>query len=129
LNPEVIDMMKEAHKREFARDLQDGAYELSPEGLLVFNKGVAVGGEYVHGVNGKDWRTDHNLIVDEGLIYITGVALGATVKISNWYLALFSGNVTPVAGWTAATFTATATEVTSGTEGYSEAMLSTTWPR
>jgi hypothetical protein len=54
----------------------------------------------------------HNLIPTEGINYILGAALDGTTPISTWYIAPFEGNYTPVAGVTAATFTAAATEST-----------------
>lgn len=51
-----------------------------------------------------------NLIPTEGLNYILGAALTGVAQSTAWYLALFEGNYTPVAGVTAATFPAAATE-------------------
>jgi hypothetical protein len=116
------------HKREFARDLQDGAYELTPSGLLFPKIGATVAGQYFHAVNGGDLQIDKNLVVDEGLAYLLGVSLGATAKINTWYLALWNTNVTPASNWTAANFVATAGEITSLTEGYSEAVRQTWTP-
>lgn len=109
------------HKREFAADLHDGAYDLTPEGLLFPRKGVMAVGEYFHTVNGQDERVDKNLLVDEGILYVLGVALGATAKISNWHLAPYATAISPATTWTAANFAATAGEITSLTEGYSAA--------
>lgn len=109
------------HKREFARDLREGAFESTPEGILFRAKGVLAQGEYIHMVNGKDARVDRNLIVDEGLKYILGAALGAAAKSPAFYLALYASAVSPAANWTAANFAATASEITSTTEGYTEA--------
>lgn len=107
------------HKREFAADLERGAFEVTEAGVLFPTKSVLIGGEYFHAVNGGDLRVDKNLIVDQGILYILGSALGATSKITPWYLALYSTAISPAAGWTAANFAATAGEITSTTEGYS----------
>jgi hypothetical protein len=53
-----------------------------------------------------------NLIPTEGLNYIIGASLTGVSPISSWFIALFEANYTPVAGVTAATFTAAATECT-----------------
>lgn len=53
-----------------------------------------------------------NLIPTEGLNYILGASLTGVTPISAWYIALFEGNYTPVAGLTAATFATAATECT-----------------
>jgi hypothetical protein len=54
----------------------------------------------------------HNLIPTEGLNYMLGAALTGVTQSSLWYIALFEGNYTPIAGVTAATFPAAATEST-----------------
>ena len=53
-----------------------------------------------------------NLIPTEGLDYILGASLKGVSQVSSWYIALFEGNYTPIAGVTAATFPAAATEST-----------------
>lgn len=53
-----------------------------------------------------------NLIPTEGLNYILGAALTGVSQISAWYIALFEADYTPVAGITAASFTADSTEST-----------------
>lgn len=57
-----------------------------------------------------------NLIPTEGLNYILGASLTGVAALSSWYIALFEGNYTPVAGVTAATFPAAATESTAYAE-------------
>lgn len=57
-----------------------------------------------------------NLIPTEGLNYMLGASLTGVAQSSTWYIALFEGNYTPVAGVTAATFPADATECTAYTE-------------
>lgn len=57
-----------------------------------------------------------NLIPTVGLNYILGAALTGVAQSTTWYLALFEGNYTPVAGITAATFPADATESTAYNE-------------
>ena len=57
-----------------------------------------------------------NLIPTEGLDYVVGAALKGVSQISSWFIALFEGNYTPVAGVTAATFPAAATESTAYAE-------------
>jgi hypothetical protein len=57
-----------------------------------------------------------NLIPTEGLNYMLGASLTGVAQTSSWFIALFEGNYTPVAGVTAATFPAAATESTAYTE-------------
>lgn len=108
------------HQKEIAQFVKNGDFEVTPEGLLI-HRSILARGRYTHSVNGKDVQVDHNLIPTEGIAYILGAALGATAKITTWYLAVFSGNVNPAASWTAANFATQASEITSTTEGYSNA--------
>jgi len=106
------------HMKEIAKFIDNGDYVETDGGLLIH--GAIMGrGRYIHSVNGKDEQVDHNLIPTEGITYILGAALGATSKISTWYLAVFSAAVTPIASWTAVNFPSNASEITSNTEGYS----------
>jgi hypothetical protein len=57
-----------------------------------------------------------NLIPTEGLNYMLGAALTGVAQTSSWFISLFEGNYTPVAGVTAATYPADATESTAYTE-------------
>jgi len=104
------------HAREFKGYLDSHKYEVSDEGIEFPRAKVMILGEYedAYGVT-------PNLVPTEGLNHILMVALSNTAKLNNFYLALYSGSYTPVAGLTAASFPSTATEITSGTEGYSDA--------
>lgn len=109
------------HGAELSAALNAGNYTTDGDGGLILLDGVRARGFYVHSVNGKDEQEDPNLIVDQGFLHMLDVTFGATAKISNWYLALYAGAISPAANWTAANFAATASEITSGTEGYSNA--------
>lgn len=87
-------------------------------GIYIPGARASIGGVFRHAlcpagsVTFGPWAVDPNRVVGEGLndllnVYFTGSAAPAA-----FYLAPFSGNVTPAAGWTAATFPATATEFT-----------------
>lgn len=58
-----------------------------------------------------EWE-DHNLCVDEGLNSLLDIYFHGSTQITTWYLGLFEGNYTPVAGVTAASITADSTECT-----------------
>lgn len=109
------------YAREFRRYMSNHAYEVSPNGVLLPKANILVQGVFVHDVNGEDERRDPNLAVDEGLVHILSVVLNNGTKNANWYIALYAANYTPVAGLTAASFPATASEITSASEGYTEA--------
>ena len=80
------------------------------------SSGILVGGQY-HGQIIRDGRildewTDPNLVVNEGLDALINIMFDAATQITAWYLGLFEGNYTPVAGVTAATIVSAATETT-----------------
>lgn len=103
-----------------ARSMDRGQYEQTESGILFPVSKLMFAGEYRDSVNGIDLGISKNLLTTEGMNHILMVALGATAKISNWYLGLSGANATPLLTWTAANWAANATEITSNTEGYSE---------
>lgn len=116
----MIDSDLQRHAGEFRRYLRNHQYELVDGGILFPKARAFAAGTYLHDVNGEDERADPNLLTDQGLMYMLSVGLNNGSKIATWYIALYSGNYTPAAGLTAASFPATATEITSPTEGYTE---------
>jgi hypothetical protein len=68
--------------------------------------------EHVRGGVVIDRELVHNLVPTEGLNYILESSLRGGAALSTWYIALFEGNYTPVAGVTASSFPAAATEST-----------------
>ena len=58
----------------------------------------------------------NNIIPTEGRNHILDTELHATSQVTTWYIAPFEANYTPVAGDTAATFPASATESTAYAE-------------
>lgn len=100
------------HRRELARAVANHKYEVSPDGLFMPTMNAFVGGMLATSLNGADLQIDPNTYTTEGLNYLltTGVKNGS--PSAAFYLAPFSGNVTPSASLTASTFTATQTEFT-----------------
>lgn len=112
------------HAGEFLRAFRNNKYEESPAGVLFPESNALAYGVYAHRVrraNGEitPWEVDKNLLPTEGLTYLLSL-LGAGSKLPNWYIALYAGAISPTNLWTAAGFASTASEITSGTEGYSE---------
>jgi hypothetical protein len=107
--------------REFASDIRKERYDRTEGGILL-KRSVMLKGVYEEGIVGQpdSWRRHENLIPDEGIIKILGLAFFTDSKINAWYLAPFSGSTAPAANLTAANFAATQTEITSNTEGYTE---------
>ena len=108
------------HAGEFMRALRGHKYEKTETGIFFPKAKVEARGLYIHDVNGEDERSDSNLLTDQGLVHMLGVEFGTTAKISAWYLSLYGGAISPAANWTAANYPATASEISSNTEGYSE---------
>lgn len=107
--------------KEFRSDIRKEKYDVLSEGGIALKHGsLRIQGFYEHGVNGQDWIREENLIPDAGILHVLNVIWGTATKISAWYAAPFSGTAAVASSWTGANFTANSTEITSGTEGYSE---------
>ena len=109
------------NKQDLNNDLQAGNYEMTEKGIYFPKQGIVARGEYFDRINGGEWHTTGNLVVNEGLTHLLNVALGSTAKPAGYYLALFSGATAPAANWTAANFASVASEIVSMTEGYTNA--------
>lgn len=59
----------------------------------------------------------HNLIPTEGLNHQQSVTFKGATQVTTWFIGLYEGNYTPVAGVTAATISADSTECTAYTPG------------
>lgn len=105
------------HIQELQKFVLAGDMKPSEGGILIHDAAM-LRGTYRTWINGKDEQIDHNLLPTAGIAYLLGL-LGTTAKETAFYLAPFSGNVSPAANWTAANFTANATEITSLSEGFS----------
>ena len=105
--------------RDFLRWVDRGLVEHTDEGMLLGGAVMAKGMYRVFSAEGDLLEEKSNVVPTEGLNYFITTGLLGGPPVAQWYLALFSGAVTPDATWTAATFPATASEITSNTEGYS----------
>jgi hypothetical protein len=106
-----------AHRREFARAVANHKYEVSPHGLFFPAQKLFIGGAMETTLNGRDPDVSPNIIPTEGLNHLLSILVAGGTQVNPWYVALFSGNVTPGASYTAANFASNATEITTG---YSE---------
>lgn len=100
------------HARDLRRSLANRKYEYTPDGLLLPEQKLLIGGVFSVRVNDGEWDHFRNKVVNEGLTYLLSCGVANGSKISTWYMAPFKGNVTPLASWTAANFTANSTELT-----------------
>lgn len=107
------------HIDELSKFVAEGDFEYTDEGLVIHSSAL-LKGSYITLINGKDPQESQNLLPTEGIAYILGL-LGATSKVTAFYLAPYAGAVNPAANWTAANFTSNATEITSTSEGFSNA--------
>lgn len=97
---------------DIKRQLRMGRFDRTDEGIYVPESKMLINGVFKFNKRGEPEEVSENLVVDEALDYIVGVAIGAASVISSWYIAPFSGDVTVLGTWTAANFTANATEFT-----------------
>ena len=119
--------MNQKHLKELIKFARQGEVEETDEGLLIHGSAIAFG-RYTTDVNGKDVQVDYNLLPAEGLEYLLSVGLASGAQQTAWSVAVYSGAVSPLASWTAANFSANATEITSATEGYSNSTRPTWTP-
>lgn len=104
-------------RRDLARAIANRTFELSPAGLYIPGAtNLFIGGSLLTRVNGRDEQIDPNTMTLEGISYLLKAGVAGFAQISNWYVALFSGNVTPTTALTAANFVATQTEFTNYAE-------------
>jgi len=103
------------HAKEIYAFVRNGDYHFTEDGILVHD-GLRIKGQYYLD---DEVVPQCNLLTTESIKNILDVVYGGTAKQSVWYISLFSGNYTPVAGLTAANYPANATENTSETEGFS----------
>ena len=105
-----------------ANCLLGGKYQVTPEGLII-GGGLRAVGRYFHRIREREpeFTMDPNLVVDQGILKILGIAYFTDAKINAYYLALTKGSTAVTGGLTAANFAATQDEITSTSEGYTAA--------
>lgn len=108
-------MKIDKHLPELRRAIRNNKHEFTESGILVPSMGIFAGFACETTVNGKDPQLTHNLVTLEGRRYLLAAALTGGAQHTSFYIAPFTGNVTPVDGWTAASFAGTATEYTAYT--------------
>lgn len=116
----MIDRDLKKHAREFKGYIDTHQYDVTDEGIFFPKAGALASGEYFYDSNGANPESTANLLPTQGLNYLLETSLRNGAQQTQWYLAIFSGAYTPVAGVTASTFTSSATEITSASEGYTE---------
>lgn len=126
--------MNDKLKQEISRHIRNKNFEPTEDGAVYVPKAhLNLSGAFSHNVfhaNGTEegWITDPNIVVNEGLNHILDVIFHGTTQVNPWYIGIFEGDYTPVAGVTAATITSASTESTAYDEAtrveYNEAAAS-----
>lgn len=103
------------------REIAAGHYEFNEQHeIFVPRAKVWLGGVFEHELirGGKSLGVarDPNIVVNQGLDHILSVVCNAGTQVTAWFVGIFEGNYTPVAGDTAANITANSTESTAYTE-------------
>ena len=105
---------------EVQRAIKTHKWDQHENGILLPAAHVVIAGTYSYRVNGGAWSDPQsNLLPTEGLNFMLDL-VGNNTAAAAAYIALYANALTPIATHTAATFTATYSEITSGSEGYSE---------
>ncbi len=103
------------NRSEFLRAIRNKQYEVTDSGLYFPKMREGIAGHFETTINHRDPQIDPNLIPTQGLnLVLDSLMPGGLGR--QWYVALFSANVTPIAGLTGATWVAAQTEFI----GYSE---------
>lgn len=100
-------------RRELRREIRNNRYEKTDSGIFLPRSGVGISGLVEVSVNDGPTERFSNLVVNQGLDYILGVALDkdTTSKETLFYVTCHTGTTAPAATWTAATYDTLATEI------------------
>lgn len=118
----MIDNDLKRHGAEFQRYLERGQFETTGDGILFPKAGAIAQGDYFISSPGYEDSIESNLMPHQGLNYLLMCGLSNTAKEAGVYLALYGNDYTPTNALTAANFSATAGELVSSSEGYTESM-------
>jgi hypothetical protein len=106
------------HRAEILRAVRNNKFERTADGsVFVPSMKLTIGGVFGAEFNGDGVDIGDNIIPTEGLNHILNTVLDEEAQILAWRVAIFSGNVTPNASYTAANFASTATEITTAYNG------------
>lgn len=96
--------------RELKDALSKGRFDKTKDGIIFPDSKILAQGVFRYNIRGQEEEYSPNLVVNEGLDYLLSAAVSGASTITNWYIAVFTGDVTVQPTWTAADFTAAATE-------------------
>ena len=66
--------------KHLENDLKAENYEMTEQGIYFPKQGILAQGEYFDRINGGEWQTTHNLVVNEGLAHLLNVAMGTAAN-------------------------------------------------
>lgn len=105
---------------EIAGFVRNHHYERTPDGILVPKCDALITGIFSTRTRGKtDWEDQRNIWTTQGFNYLLDQLMGGGAS-APIYLSLYANAVTPVDTWDASTYPATAAEITTNPEGYTE---------
>lgn len=100
-------------RSEVARAVRNNRYERSDNGVWVpLAGGLNIHGMMTHWVNGQDEQVDPNIVTTQGMNHLLSSLVVGFGLIQPWYIAPYTGSITPVVGTTALTFDTVCTELT-----------------
>jgi hypothetical protein len=108
----IISALPSRHWRELGRIFRNHRYERNDDGDLLIAHAKFSGVWECTAPDGQGTVVSRNLLTTEGANHLLSVAVAGGTQYTTWYIAPFSGNVTVLDTWTAATFAAAATELT-----------------
>ncbi len=117
----MIDMNK--HAKEIAAALRSGNFEMTAAGILIDRHGMnaLANGAFKHTLyrgRERDIQIVPNVVINEWLTFMLNVMFNGAAPVTQWYVGLFSGNVTPNgATLTGANMASALTEFKGYTEG------------
>lgn len=114
MNIDLFHKLSARVKASLLRSLIEHRYEKMPDGgLYIPRERAALRGVFFYSLNGGPVEYAPNSVVREGRNHMLNVVLHNQAQVAQWYMALFGGDVSVNGNtWTAANFSAVATEIT-----------------
>jgi len=109
---EITQALKPKYWRDLYRHFRNFNYDVNERGELLIAHATIKGVYQVTAPDGLGTQKYPNLLTTEGINYLLSAAIGNGTRYTAFYLAPFSGNITLADTLTAATFSSTATELT-----------------
>lgn len=122
----ILSSLSPKRLMEIGRHFRNFKYEYNDDGEMLIASARICGEVETTAPDGLGSVISHNLWTTEGFNHVLSVAVGGGGQVATWYIAPFSGNISVVDTLTAATFTASTTEVTAYAEANRVAFVEST---